>query len=183
MKIERIINGITVVIELTSGELFQAHKEYEKDCHREDVLGKLKSILKEVISDTNIDDYCGNDALEVCITDPSFDENLIRCLVNCFENNLSKNDGYYESFWETVKQTLEDELSDQHYDAENSADVFIIIKERNNDTVSILKRGEKDAEIVKIVPNENRLYVSDLSILINRKNRDFLNNLLVNGGI
>ena len=182
MKIERIINGQTIEFELTSGELFQAHKEYEKDCHREDVLDKLKSMLKEVISDTNIDDYCQNEDLEVCITDPSFDESFVRYLVNCFENNLSKNDGYYESFWETVKQTLEDELSDQHYDAEGSADTFDIIKERN-DIVSILKRGEKDTEIIRIVPNEDKLYVSDLSVLLNRKNRDFLNNLLVNGSI
>lgn len=37
MKITRTINGQEMEFELTSREIFQAAKEYETDCHMEDV--------------------------------------------------------------------------------------------------------------------------------------------------
>lgn len=78
MKIIR--NGIE--FELTGKELFDAHREYERDCLIEDIVGKAAE-------------------MEVDLKDKDINQ-----LADMVDKALGNNDSYWDSYWMTIEYVV-----------------------------------------------------------------------------
>lgn len=87
-------------IELTPTEIRLAFDEYERDCHGDDLMGKLEEMVTKGDLPLSTEDYESMSDAELQI----FEEEGCAALVSA----LGKNDGYWESFWATVENVVRD---------------------------------------------------------------------------
>lgn len=75
-------------IQLTDNEIYNAYKEYHRDCLKEDILSKA-------------------DEMEVEIPD-----DLLNKVLHRVDKTLVNNDSYWEIYWMSIEYTIEDVLED-----------------------------------------------------------------------
>lgn len=86
MKIERVINGETVTIELTAHELWKAYREQEHKFDKEDVISWL-DVMDDPpeLTDEQIDDAAmlARDWME-------YNDGIAECRWNCIESAIKE---------------------------------------------------------------------------------------------
>ena len=86
MKIERVINGETVTIELTAHELWGAYREQEHKFDKEDVI----SWLDEMDNPPELTDEQIDDAATLARDWMEFNDGIAECRLNCIESAIKE---------------------------------------------------------------------------------------------